>query len=74
MIENFEKLKANAIDRIRCLQTPEELYEFLCEETPFEDLAWNCEICGQYFEPCEETMKTDEKCIERFSEWCKRHE
>ena len=74
MDSNFEKIKRKLLDRIMCIQTPAELYEFFWDEIPFEDIRWDCAICTQHFEACTDDVRTNERCIARFCEWCRRVE
>ena len=67
-MKNKDWIKQNWIEKISAL-TSEELYEILTEDDGvFSERI--CKFCEQIYEPCNEELKDDSLCRERFVAWC----
>ena len=69
MMTNEERLKNVLIGKLLTLNS-HGLYQLISDRIiELEDGL--CKVCCKHFQICDDTIESDELCIERFSEWCK---
>ena len=69
-MNNYDCIISELHYKIDKIKTSDELYHFLVEHTPFEQLRWRCRKCEKIYGICPDTLEDDQLCRERFYQWC----